>query len=351
MKNWNTFEKVAAIVAVLIVLGGIAWYVSQDIPGSSAFTLPQVDTSQTVFLSDQGDDQNDGSHDSPVRSFSRAFALVSEFYSPEAEPAQVIVDGEEYHLTDVDINSTRMLGFYDGERVVVGRGNLPGLTTILPPDAHPQTSLTFGGRQSASILVSGFDFQNVQFVLDARQGASIQATGNHFVNNYPSDGNVLSFGATSDIGSQVSFEKNTFVISRLWAENQHANVAISTTAQDSGLIHIFKNEFVFPTESSNTYPPISRHGVRVMGVRVTGTSGGGRVLVEDNIFSTLGFDGRRNINSSPNNPFYIGVIALSKGGNMRVDKNDFSQFVGSDVVAQGIEVIYEQEIGIFNNRE
>jgi len=122
MKDWNMFEKVAAIVAVIIILGGIGYYVQKGIGGSSASIV-----GTKAYVADYGNDENDGSQDNPYRTIQVA---------TESGAGEIVVLGLEYHFPRESFGPDRVNTVQLSDQRLVSLTSAVPRTALLPPDGE-----------------------------------------------------------------------------------------------------------------------------------------------------------------------------------------------------------------------
>lgn len=372
MKDWNLIEKIGAVIAVVAIVGGIAFYAQKGIEGSSAF-VPPITPSGIVYVSDgpEASDGNDGFYKAtPVRTLKRAFKIVGQINASEAT---VSVLGTSYEV----LRSDAEMGVIDvNEGSIMGQGKE---VVYLSSDSDPidMNKLSLYGEddgQNGAIQISlnnnfgkfilqGFDIDNIELTVESGQNARILVR-HVIVGGYkevidktgPSslrEGfNIGRMKVVATGSSEVVIEKSIFYSSIDAGINARPIPSLQLNPASNGLISVINNQFGLPDYQSVYRSNTEEHEMEEIAVspRSVGIdTSANNIKIVENRFLTFG-----NTEFHPNN-LLIQAIRLNSsdvGGATllsAVTGNDFTDFVGLQIVSQIYRKNSPQDVAIYDN--
>lgn len=334
------------ITGVAILLVAIVAYSSKSsiVPGSEA-----ASTFSSVYVSSNGQDANNGSVATPVRTLQRAVDLAQQLSVTAifvVGPQYLLQEGYGSDNNDVTISNANL------GKLTITSANSTKVTKIVPMIDETRLTITSNIR-NLTIQKLAFDRLHVT-VLNQDATGIVNIANNSFDNsgNRPGGGyQLLSYVGKN---CQTNVISNQFTL-RPGSLNQQYT-ALQVGSEGSGRQIIARNEFEYPAYSPQVGSPSAAAITRYVGVSLTQTTENSTISISDNnVFKTDGYSNSQQGGYGDwirSNPFNIGVLGSYLATRYTVSGNSFNEFDGLDVLTLSPwkNNVRVQQVGLSGNR-
>jgi hypothetical protein len=304
-------------LAIAAAILGISYFGSQK-GTSSAATLEKV-----IFLSETGDDANNGdSSSAAVRTLRRAFELTNQSTS-----AVILLVGAKYSVLNKDEQNILNNSV---SRLRISSAS-PGQTTAVS-SATGSVQLSVGIR---NLDISGLSFTRTGLRLDVggryamASKPIVVVRNNVFINDAQAARDPL-VSVVSQTGTTV-IQSNKFSLSKGGQPEKYQ--AIQSQARGSSSMLIADNSILFPSYENQTAND-PRRLTRYIGILTDTIDKGATTSVVGNMFLTEG--GASRIDYYAFDPYSIGIEASGAQLQLDIRQNDFSAYNGQDIVIRSL---------------
>jgi len=310
------------IIGVVVVAGLLlASYLYNNTQSSSA-SLDGI--GNALHVSIDGDDNNPGTREQPLRSIGHAIDLAAEY--PTLSTTTINVLGRTYLTTDADYSQ---LEVHDRTINLVALTNIYTRTVeiVQNPDFSQPRIMQIGTGGGGSLNISGLKIK-VPLAIRSNNSDGVNSTrvaieDNEFLIDNPifehTETPMLYFSCSYRAESECLIRNNKFKIYSGDGITKMINQGIVAAPLSGDNMQISGNEFIFPNVSTRLSPLITPL------IGIFSQTGSGTVNASGNKFYNEGS------NSGDRSEQQVGIMIVGDKIEFNIFDNDFTRFFGIDV--------------------